>query len=279
MNIVATYHPVDKDYGFMKVDEPSTPYHRLQDSNENLLAGSSHTVTPEALTERFATVDNFCPKVLQYGDNRSSGSSDNFSKTYSSDFEKRRKAHYNEGKFLKNQKNLPLDNNNSNVGNVSRGSGGRSMMLDPGPRLAERGWAGGLAREVKDEIGLTTRNHIPEVQDSSTFRNLSPASATIMLDKMQRKEYYSKGRYLRSCPHPELEEDTEDEHQNSSTSLNRVSENSIRTEVRLLDHMGSPLQDHKAIENSLRVTVTPLQPDESLWLLWTQEKGTKQQKM
>lgn len=47
-----------------------------------------------------------------------------------------------------------------------------------------------------------------------------------------------------------------------STSLNRVSENSIRTEVRLLDHMGSPLQDHKAIENSLRVTVTPLQPGE-----------------
>lgn len=84
--------------------------------------------------------------------------------TDSSDFEKRRKAHYNEGKFLKNQKNLPLDSNNSNVGNVSRGSGGRSMMLDPGPRLAERGWAGGLAREVKDEIGLTTRNHIPEVQ-------------------------------------------------------------------------------------------------------------------
>lgn len=221
MNILATYHPADKDYGFMKADEPSTPYHRLQDNDEDLSAGSSPTVTPESLSERFATMDNFLPKVLQYGDNKNSKTADTFAKTHSSDFDKHRKIHYNEGKFLKTLKSLPLTNEDDSSGtSASISSSSQSGLTDPKPRPAEKGWPGRLAPGVKNDTVLVTDSRGLDANDSAAFRNQFPAASDSAIREqtaLQRKEYYSQGRYLRSCSHPEIGEAMEDEEMNNDT--------------------------------------------------------------
>ncbi|XP_045149381.1 uncharacterized protein LOC123522076 isoform X2 [Echinops telfairi] len=262
MNILATYHPIGKDYGLMKVDEPSTPFHRPQDPEEDMSPRSSHMVTPEALAKRFTKMDNFCPKILQYGVNRSPGSPEKTSKPHSSDFEKHRKAHYDEGKFLKALKGpaLAAMDDDSPAGSKSISSSYGGVWQDSEPSSAERGRAGGLARGSKDETDLAARNHIPEAKDSSTTGNPSPAvTSPALTQDPQRKEYYSKGRYLRSCSHPEL-----DGLPNSFSSLAWETETVGNTEVRVLGHKRHLFQDNQTSEKSLKIRVTPVRPDTTL---------------
>ncbi|KAM3835134.1 protein phosphatase inhibitor 2 isoform 2-T2 [Vipera latastei] len=110
MNILATYHPAGKDYGLMKIDEPSTPYHSLKEEED---AGSdaedSQVPTADVLAKKLAAAaEGQGPKIFQRQEDSSEEEEEDDEVDLTPEelekkrqFEMKRKMHYNEAQNIK----------------------------------------------------------------------------------------------------------------------------------------------------------------------------------
>ncbi|TKR95233.1 hypothetical protein L596_009430 [Steinernema carpocapsae] len=112
MNILATHHPAEKDYGHMKIEEPKTPFHHYSDSEPEEGVSSSQQrqrrvslvtgVDAENLVE--ALEKNTAPVLVPGESDEPAEELESLSPEqikHKQDFEKKRRAHYNEGAVLK----------------------------------------------------------------------------------------------------------------------------------------------------------------------------------
>ncbi|CRK86220.1 CLUMA_CG000180, isoform A [Clunio marinus] len=101
LNVLQTYHPPDKDYGHMKVDEPKTPFNyidpalaEVDELDANLLAEKLKVASETAETVRRASIH--CEDSSE--DDQPETEEE---KARRIEFEKRRKLHYNEASAIK----------------------------------------------------------------------------------------------------------------------------------------------------------------------------------
>ena len=107
MNIIATLHPKDKEYGHMKIVEPKTPYNHDSD-DEN--------IEDKAVVSEVADRAEKDPNAFVYKEppppcvEMDSGSGDEPCTPEQSAlkevFKKKRKLHYNEGSFMKQAREM-----------------------------------------------------------------------------------------------------------------------------------------------------------------------------
>ncbi|XP_017558104.1 protein phosphatase inhibitor 2 isoform X1 [Pygocentrus nattereri] len=107
MNILATYHPPDKDYGLMKIDEPSTPYNRMvgdeEDDEVHSDGEGNAALTVDDLAKKLAAAEGTEPRFMRQEEESSEEEEELTPEEQAKkkQFEMMRKMHYNEGLNIK----------------------------------------------------------------------------------------------------------------------------------------------------------------------------------
>ncbi|XP_064477279.1 protein phosphatase inhibitor 2-like [Ornithodoros turicata] len=104
INILQTLHPPDKDYGFMKIDEPKTPYSYGAEGEEN------RTLDPLALAARIEKGTDTPAKVFEEPDSPEAENLTEEELQRRRVFELRRKEHYNEFEMVRRMRERMKNN-------------------------------------------------------------------------------------------------------------------------------------------------------------------------
>ncbi|XP_058831522.1 protein phosphatase inhibitor 2 isoform X2 [Topomyia yanbarensis] len=142
LNVLQTYHPADKDYGHMKVDEPKTPYNYAEQHEIDQLDA-------ELLAEKLRVAADRTDGASD-DDDESSEEEEQLTeeqKKKKIEFERRRKAHYNEFEAIKLARKLieeeheDDDDDDDDDASLSQASALGSTKITDGQQM-----------EVEDEI-------------------------------------------------------------------------------------------------------------------------------
>ncbi|EAT40895.1 AAEL007410-PA [Aedes aegypti] len=128
LNVLQTYHPPDKDYGHMKVDEPKTPYNYAEPEDLDQLDA-------ELLAEKLRVAASSKSDSVS-GDDSSEDEDEELTeeqKQHKLEFERRRKAHYNEFEAIKLARKLIEEEDEDDGDNDASKSLENSRTSDDSP--------------------------------------------------------------------------------------------------------------------------------------------------